>query len=118
MPADIIRFPDRPSREQLDALRQLVESLPLSFRNEHCEAARVMLGWSIEALAFRSKVSPAAIARIEKGEALREVTMQALAFAFEREGLIFFPGNAPFTGANCRGATKDPRNRSDYHLIE
>lgn len=118
MTADIIRFPERPDREQLEELRQLVESIPLSFRNEHCEAARSMLGWSIEALAFRSKVSPSAITRIEQGDALREVTMQAIAFAFEQEGLIFFPGSAPFTGANCRGATKDPRSRSDYQLLE
>lgn len=48
MTADVIHFPDRPRREQLDELRQLVESLPLSFHNEHCKAARTMLGWSIE----------------------------------------------------------------------
>ncbi|MEO9240804.1 MULTISPECIES: helix-turn-helix domain-containing protein, partial [Pseudomonas] len=51
----------------------------MPFKSAHCEPARSLLGWSVEALAFRSGVSPNAIRRIEKGAELRRVTMQALA---------------------------------------
>ncbi|WP_328822905.1 helix-turn-helix transcriptional regulator [Pseudomonas sp. S32] len=76
------------------------------------------MGWSVEALAFRSGVSRNAIRRIEDGAELRAVTMQALAFAFEAEGLIFIPSHLPMIGDNCRGSTRSPRTRDDYHLLE
>lgn len=104
--------------EQLEAMERLIEHLPLGFLPCHCAEARTMLGWSIEALAFRSGVSPRAIRSIENGAELRRVTMQALAFAMEAEGLVFFPGHAPLRAGNCRGATPDPRIRDDYHLLE
>ncbi|HGA2318132.1 TPA: helix-turn-helix domain-containing protein [Pseudomonas putida] len=116
MTANIIEFP-RTERNDTE-MQAFAGSLPLSFRNAHCEPARRLLGWSIEALAFRSGVSIGAIERVERGEVLREVTMQALAFALEKEGLIFFAGHAPLRGANCRGATADPKARDDYHLLE
>ncbi|PKI20002.1 XRE family transcriptional regulator [Pseudomonas monteilii] len=96
----------------------LMASLPPQFGMEHCEIARSMVGWSVEALAFRSAVSPGAIRRLESGAELRPVTMQALAYAFESDGLVFFAGNDPMRGENCRGATPNPRTRDDYHLIE
>lgn len=104
--------------EQLEIIEWCMEHLPNGFRSAHCAPARSRLGWSVEALAFRSGVSRSAINRLEKGIELREVTMQALAFAFETEGLIFIPGHPPMSGDNCRGATRDPRSRRDYHLLE
>ncbi|MEX5340578.1 multiprotein-bridging factor 1 family protein [Pseudomonas sp. I2] len=119
MSADIIDFPRRPRSDiTWDDITRLLESFPLGFRSAHCEPARSLLGWSVEALAFRSGVSPAAIRKIEAGAELRRVTMQALAYALEAEGLMFFPGYPPSRGANCRGATPDPKERDDYHLIE
>lgn len=95
------------------------DDFPLSFSAEHCAPARTMLGWSIEALAFKSGVSPTAIRDLEqRARPLRRVTMQALSYAFEREQLVFLPGQPPLKGANCGGATLDPRGRPDYHLIE
>ncbi|MDU4254913.1 helix-turn-helix transcriptional regulator [Pseudomonas sp.] len=77
------------------------------------------LGWSIDALSFRSGVSRVAITSLEAGtRTLRQVSMQALAFAFEQEGVVFLPNVAPMIGDNCRGSTTDPRDRPDYHLIE
>ena len=99
-------------------MEEFFAHLPLSFRTEHCEPARSLLGWSLEALAFRSRVSLDAIRRVEGGIEMRRVTMQALAFAFETEGLIFFPGHLPFRSDDCRGATADPSMRDDYHLLE
>lgn len=92
--------------------------LPIGFEKNHCYPARMLLGWSLEALAFRSGVSPTAIRRIEAGQDLRCVTLQALAHTLEREGLVFFPGHAPLRGENCRGATPHPNARDDYHLLE
>ncbi len=78
-----------------------------------------MLGWSCEALAFRSGVSVKAIREFESGlREVRNVTRQALAHALESEGLLFFPGLMPIDGGGCPGATLDPRQRDDYHLIE
>ena len=103
---------------QIPTMEWLMENLPLGFRSTHCAEARTMLGWSIEALAFRSGVSPGAIRRLEKGAELRRVTMQALAYALEAEGLFFLPGHQPMKGDNLRGATPCPRTRDDFHLIE
>lgn len=95
------------------------DDFPLSFSAEHCQPARAMLGWSVEALAFKSGVSPKAIRDLEEtARPLRRVTMQALSYAFECEQLVFLPGQPPLKGANCGGATLDPRERPDYHLIE
>lgn len=104
--------------EQLEIIAWCMDHLPNGFKSTHCAPARLRLGWSVEALAFRSGASRAAIRRIEDGAELRDVTMQAIAFAFEKEGLIFIPGHPPMSGDNCRGATKDPRDRRDYHLLE
>ncbi|QVM98410.1 helix-turn-helix transcriptional regulator [Pseudomonas sp. SORT22] len=113
----------QPIRLALDETQKLtmewlMENLPLGFRGTHCAEARTMLGWSIEALAFRSGVSPGAIRRLENGAELRRVTMQALAYALEAEGLFFLPGHQPMKGDNLRGATPCPRTRDDFHLIE
>lgn len=105
--------------EEAEDMRLFLESLPLSFSAEHCAEARDILGWSVEALAFRSGVSTKAIRGLELGSRkLRSVTLQALAFSFEAEGLIFFSGMRPMKGENCRGGTSDPRVRNDYHLLE
>ncbi|WP_243430466.1 helix-turn-helix transcriptional regulator [Pseudomonas sp. 51_B] len=98
-----------------------MDHLPLSFRDVHSAPARELLGWSIEDLSSASGVSPQAIQRLEGGASLtslRTVSMHALAFALEAEGLVFFPGHPPLRGMNCRGSTKDPQSRSDFHLLE
>ncbi|SED77072.1 Helix-turn-helix [Pseudomonas frederiksbergensis] len=114
--------------EQIRALKEagvewgpssLFDDLPLSFSAAHCAAARAMLSWSVEALAFRSGVSTKAIRELEAGRrTLRPVTMQALSYAFEAEALVFLPGLKPMRGNNCRGGTTDPKTRDDFHLIE
>lgn len=109
-----------PIRAELDdEAREFFRSLPLGFRVEHCAEARRILEWSVEALAFRSGVSVKAIRAFESGERrLREISLRALAFSLESEGLIFIPGHAPMRGDNVRGCTENPKLRHDYHLIE
>lgn len=113
---ELIRLPM--DEDQLEIIEWCMDNLPSGFRSTHCAPARARIGWSVEALAFRSGVSRAAIKRLENGAELRDVTMQAIAFAFEAEGLIFVPGHPPMHGENCRGVTRDPRTRDDYHLLE
>lgn len=119
MSAKIIDFPNRHcvTAPQPD-FESLMMNLPLGFESAHCASARAMLGWSVEALAFRSGVSLNAIRRVESGMELGRVTMQALSYTLEAEGLIFFPNTQPLRAGNCRGATPDPKTRADYHLIE
>ncbi|MND51255.1 hypothetical protein D3C81_479270 [compost metagenome] len=74
-----------------------MEQLPPGFLPAHCAKARTKLGWSVEALAFRSGVSSRAIRGTDNRAELRRVTMQALAFAKESGGLVFFPDHPPLT---------------------
>jgi len=104
--------------EQIEAIAWLMDHLPLSFRDAHCGPARRLLGWSIDDLSAVSGVTHQAIQRLELGAQLKAVSMQALSYAFEAEGLLFFPDHPPLWGKNCRGSTKDPRSRRDYHLLE
>jgi len=86
---------------------------------QQCSRARAMLAWSCEALAFRSGASVKAIQQFESGSScLRDVTRQALAYALEAEGLLFFSGHEPVRSNGCPGATLDPRQREDFYLIE
>lgn len=90
---------------------------PLSFMDVHCAPSRELLGWNIDDLSLAAGVSPQAIQRLECDAHLRTVSLQALAFVLEAEGLVFFPDHPPLRGMNCRGSTKDPRSRLDYHLL-
>ncbi|WP_439861641.1 helix-turn-helix domain-containing protein [Pseudomonas sp. MBLB4136] len=93
--------------------------IPLHFTAEHCAQARELLGWSQEHLAEESGVSLEAIQQYEaKKRELSEVTRQALAFRLEAEGLVFINGHQPLWGMDVRGATDDPRDRKDFHLVE
>jgi hypothetical protein len=93
--------------------------LPSKLTPHQCIQGRKLLAWSREALAFRSGASVKAIEEFESGSReLLCVTRQALAYALEAQGLLFFPGHAPFKSNGCPGATLDPRQRSDFHLIE
>jgi len=92
---------------------------PPTLTPQQCVQGRDILGWSEEALAFRSGASVKAIQQFEAGSRpLKWVTKQALQFALEEEGLMFMPGFAPSMGSNCRGVTPDPRLRDDFYLIE
>jgi hypothetical protein len=118
---DLAQYRKPNDADEGEALEMLafMDSLPTHFNIEHCASGREALGWSVEALSFRSRVSIRAIKAFEAGEReLREVTLRALAYCMEDEGLIFLRGHSPLRGNNFRGATNDPRERADYHLLE
>ena len=101
------------------AMRNTFERIIINqFTPLHCAQARELLGWSLEQLSDKSKVSVPAIQRFEASERVRDVTLLALAYSLEAEGLVFFPGFAPSWASNFRGTTPDPMSREDFALIE
>lgn len=101
------------------AMRSTFERIIIhQFTPLHCAQAREMLDWSFEKLSTESNVSVSAIQRFEAGDAIRDVTLLALAHRLEAEGLVFFPGFSPSRGGNIRGTTPDPKGRDDFAMIE
>jgi transcriptional regulator with XRE-family HTH domain len=60
-----------------------------------CKMARVALGWGVRELAQVAKVSPDTVARLERGEELRQRTIEAVQRALEAAGVEFTDGEAP-----------------------
>lgn len=64
--------------------------------------ARVALGLGVRDLAELSKVSPDTIARLERGEALKERTVDAIRGALEKAGVEFIAENGGGLGVRLR----------------
>lgn len=64
--------------------------------------ARVALGIGVRELADLAKVSPDTIARLERGEALKERTVIAIQAALEAAGIEFIPENGGGAGVRLR----------------
>jgi len=60
--------------------------------------ARAALGWGVRDIAGRAKVSPDTIARLERGEELKERTVEAVQAAYEQAGIQFIPENGGGAG--------------------
>jgi transcriptional regulator with XRE-family HTH domain len=60
-----------------------------------CKMARVAVGMGVRELAAAAKVSPDTVARLERGEPLRERTVDALRAALEAAGVEFTNGEQP-----------------------
>ena len=60
--------------------------------------ARVALGLGVRDLAALADVSPNTIARLERGEDLREVTLGTIRAALESAGVEFIPENGGGAG--------------------
>ena len=67
----------------------------MAFLPIQCRMARAGLGWGIRDLARSAKVSVDTVVRFERGEELRERTVEALQRAFEAAGLEFTNGDRP-----------------------
>jgi transcriptional regulator with XRE-family HTH domain len=68
--------------------------------------ARAGLGWGIRELARAAKVSVDTVVRFERGEELKERTVEALQRAFEAAGLEFMNGDRPGLRLGGRDAVK------------
>ena len=69
-----------------------------------CKMARVALGLGVRDLAELAKVSPDTVARLERGEPLKERTVDAMRIALETAGVEFIPENGGGAGVRLRKA--------------
>ncbi len=60
-----------------------------------CRMARAALGWGVRELAAAAKVSVDTVARFERGDELKERTIDALRRALEAAGVEFTNGDQP-----------------------
>src|SRR5262245_58509044 len=60
-----------------------------------CRMARAALGWGVRELAAAAKVSTDTVARFERGDELKERTIDALQHALEAFGIEFTNGDQP-----------------------
>jgi len=67
-----------------------------------CKMARAATGLGVRELAVRADVSPNTIARLERGEAMREGTVEAIRAALESAGVEFIPDNGSGAGVKLR----------------
>jgi len=67
-----------------------------------CKMARAALGWGVRELAEAAKVSPDTVARLERGEELRERTVDALRVALEAAGVEFIEENGSGPGVRLK----------------
>ncbi|WP_028622422.1 helix-turn-helix domain-containing protein [Pseudomonas sp. Ant30-3] len=101
------------------AMKITLERIALfQFTPAHCAQARAMLGWSVEELSRDSGVSVDAIERFEARRDVPDADRLALAYRFESEGLVFFPGFAPGRGMNMKSAAAEAVGRSEYAMGE
>lgn len=67
--------------------------------------ARAALGLGVRDLAALAKTSPDTIARLERGEELKERTIDAIRTALENAGVIFIAENGEGPGVRLRKQT-------------
>jgi len=67
--------------------------------------ARAALGWGVRDLAAAAKVSVDTVARFERGEALRERTVEDIRRALETAGVEFIDENGGGPGVRLKKST-------------
>ena len=67
-----------------------------------CKMARTALGLGVRELAQLAGVSPDTVARLERGEELRERTVHGIREALEAAGVEFIPENGGGAGVRLR----------------
>ena len=71
-----------------------------------CKMARIALGLGVRELAELAKVSPDTVARLERGEELKERTIDALRTALEKAGVEFIAENGGGPGVRLKKTAK------------
>lgn len=67
-----------------------------------CKMARAATGLGVRDLAKAAGVSPDTVARLERGEELREGTIAAIKSALEASGVEFIPENGGGAGVRLK----------------
>ncbi|PSJ57602.1 helix-turn-helix domain-containing protein [Pseudaminobacter soli (ex Li et al. 2025)] len=70
-----------------------------------CKLARTALDWGVRDLARAADVSTHTISRLERGEELREGTLQRIRQVLEEAGIEFIPENGGGVGVRFKKAT-------------
>ncbi|MBZ9850013.1 transcriptional regulator [Mesorhizobium sp. CA14] len=71
-----------------------------------CRMARAALGWGVLDLSKEAKISTQTIVRFERGEALKQSTVDLIRSAFESAGIEFIPENGGGPGVRLSGNQK------------
>lgn len=101
------------------AMNHVLERIALfQFTPTHCVQARAMLGWSVEQLSREAEVAVADIQRFEAQQDVADAARLALAYRFEAQGLVFFPGFAPGRGVRAQGMAGESVGRGDFAMAE
>ncbi|MBD9440976.1 XRE family transcriptional regulator [Pseudomonas sp. PDM04] len=97
------------------AMKITLERIALfQFTPTHCAQARAMLGWSVDELSRETGVAEAEIERFEARREVADADRLALAYRFESEGLMFFPGFAPGRVIGGKGAEAESRGQAEF----
>lgn len=67
-----------------------------------CKMARAAIGWGVRDLAREANVSPDTIARLERGDPLKENTITIIRKALEAAGVEFIPKNGGGPGVRLK----------------
>jgi transcriptional regulator with XRE-family HTH domain len=71
-----------------------------------CRMARAALGLGVRDLASRAKVSPDTVARLERGEELKDRTVETIRSVLEAAGVIFVDENGEGPGVRLKKRRK------------
>ncbi len=72
-----------------------------------CKLGRVAVGWGVRDLASAAGVSTQTVARLERGEALKESTISAIRAALEAAGVEFIAENGGGAGVRLKKVSFD-----------
>ncbi|MBK5376263.1 XRE family transcriptional regulator [Pseudomonas sp. TH08] len=101
------------------AMNHILERIALfQFTPTHCLQARAMLGWSVDQLSREAEVSAEDIQRFEAQQEVADAARLALAYRFESQGLVFFPGFAPGRSASLNAMAAETAGRGDYAMAD
>ncbi len=67
-----------------------------------CKMARVAVGWGVRDLAREASVSTDTVARLERGETLKQITIDAIRVTLEAAGVEFIEQNGGGPGVRLK----------------
>ncbi len=73
--------------------------------------ARAALGWGVRELAAAAKVSIDTVARFERGDELKERTIEALQLTLEAAGIAFIDENGGGPGVRLKKSKRETRKK-------
>lgn len=72
-----------------------------------CKMARVAVGLGVRELAEKAEISPNTVSRMERGEDLKQSTVDVIQKALEVAGVEFIPENGGGVGVRLKKSNED-----------